>query len=153
MAASDERVKAIQRALSHPQFYDGDIGADIRWLLAENELLRDYERVNARDYKALEATVLEFVKRCRDIRDGSPNAFYAHVDRFCKVFANAGVESMQEKEPTDDQVNAAIDALAQKAKRGIYGTSGHAWTARAAIDEQAERLKAALAKTEGEPDA
>jgi hypothetical protein len=86
MATSAERVKAIQRALSHPQFYDGDMGADIRWLLAENELLRDYERVGARDYKTLETTVLAFVKRCRDIRDGSPNAFYAHVDRFCKVF-------------------------------------------------------------------
>lgn len=51
MAASDaERIKAIQKALCHPMFYDGDMGADIRWLLARVELLGDYERVNARDY-------------------------------------------------------------------------------------------------------
>lgn len=30
------RLAAIERALLHPRFYDGDIGADIRWLLAEN---------------------------------------------------------------------------------------------------------------------
>ena len=29
-------------------------------------------------------TVQAFVERCIDIRDGSPNAFYAHVDEFCK---------------------------------------------------------------------
>lgn len=26
----------------------------------------------------------KFVERCRDIRNGSPNAFYAHVDAYCK---------------------------------------------------------------------
>jgi hypothetical protein len=30
------RVQQIERALQHPQFYDGDIGADIRWLLEQN---------------------------------------------------------------------------------------------------------------------
>jgi hypothetical protein len=30
--------------------------------------------------------VAVFVGRCRDIRHGSPNAFYAHVDKFCKAW-------------------------------------------------------------------
>ncbi len=29
--------------------------------------------------------VKQFVERCREIRDGSPNAFYSHVDAFCKA--------------------------------------------------------------------
>jgi hypothetical protein len=28
--------------------------------------------------------VMQFVEHCREIRDGSPNAFYAYVDAFCK---------------------------------------------------------------------
>lgn len=37
MAASSrgERLALIRRALAHPQYYDGDIGADIRWLLEQ----------------------------------------------------------------------------------------------------------------------
>lgn len=27
---------------------------------------------------------MDFAERCREIRHGSPNAFYAHVDAFCK---------------------------------------------------------------------
>jgi hypothetical protein len=34
MRATAERLAAIDLALSHPQYYAGDIGADIRWLLA-----------------------------------------------------------------------------------------------------------------------
>lgn len=32
-AVMSDRVQQIERALQHPQFYNGDIGADIRWLL------------------------------------------------------------------------------------------------------------------------
>jgi hypothetical protein len=31
----------------------------------------------------------EFVDRCRDIRDGSPNAFYALIDTYCKQVEDA----------------------------------------------------------------
>lgn len=30
-----DRITQIRRALEHPQHYDGDIGADIRWLLSQ----------------------------------------------------------------------------------------------------------------------
>lgn len=33
---------------------------------------------------AIAPNVDAFVERCRELRHGSPNAFYAHVDRFCK---------------------------------------------------------------------
>ena len=33
--------------------------------------------------------VLAFIDRCAEIRDGSPNAFYAHVDTFCKQVQDA----------------------------------------------------------------
>lgn len=55
-------------------------------------------------------------------------------------------------EPNDEDVNAAIDALAEKAKRGIYGTTGHAWNARAEVDRLANRLKRML-NTPSEADA
>ena len=32
--------------------------------------------------------VRDFVVRCYHIRGGSPNAFYQHVDAFCKAFPN-----------------------------------------------------------------
>ena len=30
------------------------------------------------------AEVVLFAEQCRSIREGNPNAFYAHVDRFCR---------------------------------------------------------------------
>lgn len=48
-----ERLAAIRRALAHPQFYDGDIGADIRWLLSGYELLRQHAKSHQRDYSSL----------------------------------------------------------------------------------------------------
>jgi len=33
----------------------------------------------------------EFVEICRAIRNGSPNAFYAHVDLFCQQFERANI--------------------------------------------------------------
>jgi hypothetical protein len=33
--------------------------------------------------------VAAFVERCREIRGGSPNAFYQHVDAFCAASANS----------------------------------------------------------------
>lgn len=47
-------------------------------------------------------------------------------------------------EPTAADVSAAIDALAEKAKRSIFGGSGHAWGTWAEIDRQAALLKRAL---------
>lgn len=35
---------------------------------------------------ALQRMVEQFIARCRDIREGSPNAFYQHVDTFCNLF-------------------------------------------------------------------
>lgn len=51
-------------------------------------------------------------------------------------------------EPTDAEVNAAIDALRDKALRGVSGTTGHAWGERMAIRRSAELLKRALATGE-----
>lgn len=50
---SADRIAAIRRALAHPQFYDGDIGADIRWLLSDNEMLRQHAESHKRDYELL----------------------------------------------------------------------------------------------------
>jgi hypothetical protein len=49
-----------------------------------------------------------------------------------------------QEEPTDAEVSAAIGALAERAKRGVFGISGHAWNAKADIERQAELLKRAL---------
>lgn len=46
--AAPERLAAIRKALSHPQFYDGDIGSDLRWCVRELALRLpeiDWERL------------------------------------------------------------------------------------------------------------
>lgn len=48
-----DRIDAINRALAHPQFYDGDIGEDIRWLLALNKMLLQHAESHKRDYDSL----------------------------------------------------------------------------------------------------
>ena len=53
MPENYDRVAAIRRALEHPRFYDGDIGADIRWLLGDNELLRNHFRHQKDSYDSL----------------------------------------------------------------------------------------------------
>ena len=50
-----DRLAAIRIALAHPQFYDGDIGADIRWLLSGYELLRQHAKSHQRDHASLAA--------------------------------------------------------------------------------------------------
>lgn len=71
-----QRLTTIRRALTHPRFYDGDIGADIRWLLSSCELLRQ-ELIGANEMKAaFEQSAAEgwasyrelkaFVKKIRD---------------------------------------------------------------------------------------
>ena len=47
----DKRLASIRSALTHPQFYDGDIGADIRWLLSEVNALT-HELIGANEMKA-----------------------------------------------------------------------------------------------------
>lgn len=47
-------------------------------------------------------------------------------------------------EPTDAEVNAAIDELVDKALRSVRGTTGHAWAAESRVRRQAERLKMVL---------
>lgn len=47
-------------------------------------------------------------------------------------------------EPTDLEVNEAIDRLAEQAKKSFHGTTGNAWGARMEIQRQADRLKAML---------
>jgi hypothetical protein len=46
--------------------------------------------------------------------------------------------------PSDAEVNTAIDLLAEKAKRSVRGTSGHAYGREAEIQRQADALKAVL---------
>ena len=36
-------------------------------------------------YEALTSSLAEFVERCEELRNGSPNRFYAHVDSFCRA--------------------------------------------------------------------
>lgn len=50
-------------------------------------------------------------------------------------------------EPTDAEVNAAIDELAEKALRHVRGTSGHARAAESRVRRQAELLKRMLNAT------
>jgi len=59
MATSAERLEAIRKALAHPMFYDGDIGADIRWLLDDNEMLRNHIKHQQADYESLTKTLDE----------------------------------------------------------------------------------------------
>lgn len=67
IAASD-RIAAIRRALAHPMFYDGDIGADIRWLLKDNELLRTHITSQQRDFDSL-AKKLDATERQLDLTE------------------------------------------------------------------------------------
>lgn len=46
-----DRIAAIHRALAHPMFYDGDMGADIRWLLANVAALKN-ELIGTNEMKA-----------------------------------------------------------------------------------------------------
>ena len=36
-------------------------------------------------YEALTSSLAEFVEQCGELRNGSPNRFYAHVDSFCRA--------------------------------------------------------------------
>jgi hypothetical protein len=42
--------------------------------------------------------VVAFAERCLEIRNGSPNAFYAHVDAFCKAALRDAAVARLEKE-------------------------------------------------------
>lgn len=44
-------------------------------------------------FEALQGACEQFKERCNEIRNGSPNAFYAHVDRFCKLLTAPPVPS------------------------------------------------------------
>lgn len=57
------------------------------------------------------------------------------------VSVGPNLQERTKEEPTDAEVNAAIDALKEKALR----QAGHAWGQRGAIERSAEILKAALA--------
>ena len=73
---SNERIAAIGRALAHPQFYDGDMGADIRWLLRENELLRNHCRHQKADGDSLETPIMKAERE----RDEARAQFDRHVE-------------------------------------------------------------------------
>lgn len=61
------RLAAIRRALAHPQFYDGDIGADIRWLLSDVNAL-NHELLGANEMKAkFEQSAAEGWAKYRDL--------------------------------------------------------------------------------------
>jgi hypothetical protein len=62
----------------------------------------------------------------------------------------APLPAARDTAPADVDVNAAIDALADKAKRGVRGSSGHAWGREAEVDRLAQRLKEALADADHE---
>jgi hypothetical protein len=83
-------------------FYRDDGG---KWCLAEDVTALEAERDTLRealveanqDIEDLVAEWDAFVTRCREIRNGSPNAFYAHVDVFCTLEVNRG----ESKDPTE----------------------------------------------------
>lgn len=49
----------------------------------------DHEAIVA-GYEQRMALINWWSERCRDIRNGSPNAFYEHVDAFCKALQQEG---------------------------------------------------------------
>lgn len=55
-------------------------------------------------------TVAQFIERCQEIRGGSPNAFYAHVDRFCQAWQASGAGAAPP--PVQDDVFSGLRALA-----------------------------------------
>jgi hypothetical protein len=57
----------------------------------------------------------------------------------------------QQDEPSDADVIAAIDELADRAKRSGIGTSGHAWGRLAEVDRLANVLKTALTVRRNRP--
>lgn len=80
-----QRLTAIRRALTHPQFYDGDIGADIRWLLQGYELLRQHAKSHQRDYaslaKKLDIADRQIVALLDFVRELSEWSVFAHDDQ------------------------------------------------------------------------
>jgi hypothetical protein len=63
-----DRIAAIHRALAHPMFYNGDMGADIRWLLAHVAALK-HELIGANEMKAkLEQSAAEGWASYRELR-------------------------------------------------------------------------------------
>lgn len=84
-----ERLAAIRRALAHPQFYDGDIGADIRWLLGDvaalkhellgaNHMKATYEKSAADGwarYRELKAAMRQVRERFANYRLQRPRSF------------------------------------------------------------------------------
>ena len=63
-----DRIAAICRALAHPMFYDGDMGADIRWLLANVAALK-HELIGANEMKAkFEKSAAEGWANYRELR-------------------------------------------------------------------------------------
>jgi hypothetical protein len=56
------------------------------------------------------------------------------------------MKRQQKDEPSDADVIAAIDELADRAKRSGIGTSGHAWGRLAEVDRLAHLLKTALTR-------
>lgn len=83
MATSAERLKAIKKALDHPQFYDGDIGADIRWLLrcVERWIPRGREEMAMTGYFLDRITALKQEnERLLLERDSARDQFDRHVE-------------------------------------------------------------------------
>ena len=62
-----------------------------------------------------------------------------------KLASLSGEATPSAATPTDAEVNAAINELAERAKRGITSTSGHAWGKAAEVDRLADLLKKGLA--------
>lgn len=55
--------------------------------------------------------VLAFVERCAEIRDGSPNAFYAHVDMFCRHVRDERASNNRDDDEATAELLSALDAL------------------------------------------
>jgi hypothetical protein len=83
-----------------------------------------------------------------DSRDDMPAVLadnHRYHDALALVTRIESEAQMADHNPTEAEVNAAIDELADKAASKVSGTSGHAWGQRMNIKRQADMLKNVLA--------
>lgn len=77
------------------------------------------------------ALVEQFVERCAEIRHGSPNAFYRHVDEFCRAFTLS-----LPARPAEQAVNAFIRWVKRTPHGSLVGDSRVAYEAQVRVLEQ-----------------
>jgi hypothetical protein len=116
------RLAAIRSALAHPLYYDGDIGADIRWLLANvaalkhqligaNEMKAKFEQSAAEgwtNYREMKAAIRQVRERFANYRSRRPRSFNGEM---------ADEVALEREDQLMDLFLRALDAIANEADK------------------------------------